>query len=46
MQVYLIDPAGHVGVEIRIEERHAIREEAKEKVKLEIITELSALYRF
>lgn len=46
MKVYLIDSAGHVGVEVRLEERHASREAEKDKVKLEIIVELSAIDRF
>lgn len=46
LKVYLIDSAGRVGIEVRLEERNAIRKAEKDKVKLEIIAELSAIDRF
>jgi hypothetical protein len=48
MKYYPIDKAGHVGVEISLESKSAnnYRKEEKNKVKLEIRVEPSAIDRF
>ena len=48
MQFYCLDQAGHIGVEINLEENVAtvFREKEKDKLKLEIIIEPSAIDTF
>jgi hypothetical protein len=48
MNFYCIDNAGHIGVEINLEEKVVteFRKEEKDKIKLEIIVEPNAIDRF
>ncbi|HTE32268.1 MAG TPA: hypothetical protein VK666_17930 [Chryseolinea sp.] len=46
MRFYCIDNAGHVGVQVSLEEYNSTRPEEKDKLKLEIIVEPSAIDNF